>query len=165
MQSAVGLLPGVHREEVGMRMRHRVLLHSHAGRSLMILMLLACITPAWGEAPDGGRRRFSTPDEAMLGMAYGPFRDGQNPDDGIMPSDDQVLEDLRILEQHWPFIRMYGARGAAQQAVRLIRDHDLDMKIMIGAWIAPEWKKSDESDAMAPHEANRVANRQEVEAV
>lgn len=76
------------------------------------------------------------------GIAYGPFRDGQSP--GVKdPSEGEILEDLHILSRHWGMVRVYASRGNAETMCRLIREHKIPLRVMVGAWIAPEYTEKD----------------------
>lgn len=97
------------------------------------------------------------------GISYGPYREGQRPR-GPNPSDDQILEDLRLIAPRWSLIRIYGARPPAETIVRLIREHKLPLTVMVGAWIDPEARR-DESGAVVSRLAeNAAANDAEVSA-
>ena len=76
------------------------------------------------------------------GIAYGPHRDGQSP--GVSePTEAQILEDLQIMSRHWGMVRVYASRGTAGTMCTLIRQHKIPLKIMVGAWIAPEWREQE----------------------
>jgi len=81
-------------------------------------------------------------------VAYGPHRDGQMPG-GPSPTDDELREDLRLMLPHWNLLRVYGASGFAAPMLRILRREGLDMKVLLGVWIAPD---------------NPEGNRREVEA-
>jgi exo-beta-1,3-glucanase (GH17 family) len=81
-------------------------------------------------------------------ICYGPHRDGQRPG-GPSPSAAEMREDLRLLLPHWNLLRIYGSSEFTETLLGTIRDDELDMKVMLGVWIAPE---------------DDVANRREVEA-
>lgn len=71
------------------------------------------------------------------GVSYGPFRDGQRPG-GQLPSREQVREDLHIIASRWSMLRMYGSRGVAETACDIIKEDNLPLRILVGAWITPE---------------------------
>jgi len=71
------------------------------------------------------------------GIAYGPHRAGQSPD-GAQPSDAELAEDLEILAAHWSMLRVYGAGETSERILRHIRDRRLPLRVMLGAWVAPE---------------------------
>ncbi len=71
-------------------------------------------------------------------ISYSGYRAGQSPDAGVHPSKAQILEDLRILEKNWKLIRLYGADTFAERTLEVIREHDIDLKMMLGAWLSKE---------------------------
>ncbi len=66
------------------------------------------------------------------GICYSGYRDGQSPVHRTYPSYDEVLEDLRILDNDYDYIRMYDGSPHAETALRAIRDNDLNLKVMLG---------------------------------
>jgi exo-beta-1,3-glucanase (GH17 family) len=82
------------------------------------------------------------------GIAYGPHRDGQWPG-GPGPSEAQLREDLAILVPRWSLWRMYSADGTTEAVLRLLRETKAPVRVILGAWIAPE-------DTDAAREANRT---------
>ncbi len=68
------------------------------------------------------------------GIAYGPFRDGQEPG-GVNPSIDELREDLHIINKYWDWIRIYGSRGISEDIINIIIEDKLNLKVMLGAWI------------------------------
>ncbi|MEO1129307.1 MAG: glycosyl hydrolase family 17 protein [Planctomycetota bacterium] len=119
--------------------------------ALGVLWLLVAATGC-----TSGHRALELPDGSspMAAVSYGPYRDGQSPD-GASPTRDELLEDLRILSRHWPAIRMYGSRGATETVLELIDEYDIPMKVLVGAWIAPEWTRDSEGqkDEYMPEQA------------
>ena len=66
----------------------------------------------------------------VTAVAYSGFRDGQHPDRGdgaVLPSDEEILEDLRILTRDGNFslIRLYDSKQNSQDVLRLIRDEPM----------------------------------------
>lgn len=108
----------------------------------------------------------------VAAVCYSGFRAGQHPDRGtgaINPTDDEILEDLRILLRDTPFrlIRLYDSQDNSEAVLRLINQHDLPMKVMLGAWLDAEvnnpdcpWITEPYSDELLA--ANTVANAAEV---
>ncbi len=94
-------------------------------------------------------------------VCYGPFRDGQSPD-GASPTPEQLLEDLRIMERHWSLLRVYGSRGATETLVGLIHEHDLKMKVVVGAWIAAEETRDESGEVIERFPDVAEANQAEV---
>ena len=96
-------------------------------------------------------RPFPSPAESRWtgdAICYGPHRDGQSPG-GDGPSPAEIGEDLRLMGPRWRLLRTYGASGFAETLLALIRERGLDMRVMLGVWIAPD---------------DTSANRHEVEA-
>ena len=71
------------------------------------------------------------------GIAYGPFRDNQFPG-GPNPSVSELREDLHIISDNWKWIRVYGSRGITSDILQIIREDNLNIKVMLGVWIAKE---------------------------
>lgn len=106
-------------------------------------------------------------------ICYSGFRAGQHPDrgDGAKnPTDDQILEDLRILNTQAGFklIRLYDSQTNSAAVLRLIEKHQLDIKVLLGAWLNAEisntncpWQRTPYPDSMLA--ANRIKNEQEVQ--
>jgi len=110
----------------------------------VVLALLGCVRSgppaAAGDEVHAERRPFApmvdgTP--VTRGISYGPFRRGQAPG-GPNPSEAEILQDLQIIAERWSMIRTYGAGEPTETIIRTIRDHDLPLVIMVGAWIQPE---------------------------
>lgn len=109
----------------------------------------------------------------VMAVAYSGFREGQHPDRGdgaVNPSDAEILEDLRILVDHgFGLIRVYDAGENSLTTLRLIKQHKLPIKVMLGMWLQAEFSNHegcpwlDEPIPERELAANRVANQQEVE--
>jgi len=70
------------------------------------------------------------------GICYGEYRDDQSPD-AAPPADHELREDLHILAERWSLIRMYGTRNA-ERVCEIIREDDLPLRLMVGAWLTTE---------------------------
>jgi exo-beta-1,3-glucanase (GH17 family) len=68
-------------------------------------------------------------------IAYSGYRAGQNPDLDRYPSSAQVLEDLRILEKNWTYIRVYSADRHSEDVLETIRREKIGLKVMLGVWL------------------------------
>jgi exo-beta-1,3-glucanase (GH17 family) len=79
----------------------------------------------------------------IMAVAYSGFREGQYPDRGegaMNPSAEEILEDLKILVAHnFRLIRLYDAGENSLLTLELIRQHQLPVKVMLGAWLAAEF--------------------------
>jgi len=69
-------------------------------------------------------------------VCYGPHRDGQRPGESD-PSEAEIREDLQLMLPHWNLLRIYGSTGFSETLLEVIRAGGLDMKVMLGVWIAP----------------------------
>ncbi|MBN2414568.1 glycosyl hydrolase [bacterium] len=77
-------------------------------------------------------------------VAYSGFRHGQHPDRGsgaVNPSEAEILEDLRILSKDDLFnlIRLYDSNENSEMVLKVIRDHGIRMKVLLGAWLDAEF--------------------------
>lgn len=96
------------------------------------------------------------------GISYGPHRDGQTPGTSG-PTREQIREDLHILKKHWSFMRMYAVGPESEMVLQIIRQEHLPMKVMLGAWIAMEYKVADGGIAVEEYPQAREANRRQIE--
>lgn len=99
-------------------------------------------------APAGAQHQIDQEPSALLdgrveAICYSGFREGQHPDRGsgaINPSDEEILEDLRLLIRETPFrlIRVYDSGPNSEAVLRLIEEHGLPIRVLLGAWLAAE---------------------------
>jgi exo-beta-1,3-glucanase (GH17 family) len=66
------------------------------------------------------------------GICYSGYREGQSPLKQIYPTYNQILEDLKILEGKFDYLRMYDTSQHSQTVLRVIRDYSLNFKVMLG---------------------------------
>jgi len=76
-------------------------------------------------------------------ISYSGFRSGQHPDrgDGAKnPSYEQTLEDLKILSEEAGFklIRIYDSRENSELVLKVIKENNLDIKVLLGIWLDAE---------------------------
>lgn len=71
-------------------------------------------------------------------ICYSGYRAGQSPRDGIYPGYEQVVEDLKLLEHQWQYLRIYDCSRHADLVLEAIRNEDFDFKVMLGADVAAE---------------------------
>jgi exo-beta-1,3-glucanase (GH17 family) len=78
----------------------------------------------------------------VMALAYSGFRRGQHPDRGqgaVNPSDAEILEDLQLLVAHgFRLIRLYDSGANSATTLRLIREHDLPIRVLLGMWLSAE---------------------------
>ena len=118
-----------------------------------------------------------SPDDLLVGeslaVAYSGFREGQHPDRGsgaVNPSDAEILEDLGILVEHgFRLIRMYDSGENTAATLRLIREHEIPIKVLLGIWLDAEFSNHegcpwlDEPIPEAKLDANRAKNAREIQ--
>lgn len=71
-------------------------------------------------------------------ICYSGYRHGQSPRDGTYPSYEQIVEDLRILERGWRYLRLYDATPHAELVLRAIRSQRLQLRVMLGSDVGAE---------------------------
>ncbi len=76
-------------------------------------------------------------------IGYSGFRSGQHPDRGDgaeNPTEEQVLEDLKILsrDSNFKLIRIYDSGENSNTVLKAISDNGLDIKVMLGIWLDAE---------------------------
>jgi len=64
-------------------------------------------------------------------ICYSGYREGQNPMESIYPSDDEILEDLKILEKDFDYIRMYDASQYTLRTLQLIKVKRIKLKVLL----------------------------------
>ena len=104
-------------------------------------------------------------------ICYSGYRKGQNPPEAIYPSYDEIVEDMKILDQHgFKYIRMYDPIPYAEMTCKVIRDLGLDIKLMLGPGLQCEvnnpgcpWMKMNFSDEeLAEHARHNDKNIDEL---
>lgn len=96
-------------------------------------------------------------------ICYGPHREGQQPG-GDRPTAMQIREDLELMQPHWRMLRIYSSSEFAESLLRVISENDIDMKVMLGVWIAPEERRGESGEILERFEDAVEANLAEVEA-
>jgi exo-beta-1,3-glucanase (GH17 family) len=72
-------------------------------------------------------------------VSYGCYRKGQAPGHKG-PGEAEILEDLMIITKYWHLIRVYGADDDSERILRVIKKHELPVKVMLGVWLENETK-------------------------
>ncbi len=79
-------------------------------------------------------------------ISYGCYREGQAP--GIKgPSEMEILEDLNIIKNHWNLIRVYGSDDDSEKVLKVIKENNLPIKVMLGIWLENEVKHPERKPA------------------
>jgi exo-beta-1,3-glucanase (GH17 family) len=150
--------------------------HAVLGAALLAL-LASCNRPDPGAATSETVALQQNPGDLLCGVkkavCYSGFRKGQHPDRGsgaVNPSDEQILEDLRILGRNGNFalIRLYDARENSEAVLRLIDTHQLNTKVLLGAWLDAEVSNPNCPWMPNPYpaevlEANKLKNAEEID--
>lgn len=107
-------------------------------------------------------------------ICYSGFREGQHPDRGegaVNPSYKETLEDLEIIsgEGNFPMIRVYDSGENSETVLRVIRENNLPIRVLLGIWLKAE-KSNHETcqwlEEPIPEmilEENRMENGREIE--
>ncbi len=118
-----------------------------------------------------------TTDQLLEGYAaavcYSGFRTGQHPDRGagaVNPSYEEIYEDLQLLAAKTPFrlIRLYDCEANSQMVLEVIRQYDLDFKVMLGIWLRAELSAHETCEWLTEPipqqvlDANKVINAAEI---
>lgn len=143
----------------------------------MVASLCATACASTGLVAQSGATLNKAADARLVGetvaVAWSGYRSGQHPDRGDgerAPSDEQILEDLRILTGQAGFrlIRLYDSGAVSARTLQLIADHALPLRVVLGAWLSAElsneggcaWLTGPIPEATLA--ANRLANVAEV---
>lgn len=65
-------------------------------------------------------------------ICYSGYREHHSPRTKIYPSESEVLEDLLILSKNFAYIRMYDPYHHAQTVLKVIKEHKIPLKVMVG---------------------------------
>lgn len=113
----------------------------------LLLYVAACAAacfsvagPARAETLPGGRRPLTLELDGRWigqGISFSPFRDGQEPGK-TGPSEAEILADLRLVARYWNLLRMYDASDVTARTLRLIREHRLPLRVIVGAWVTTD---------------------------
>ncbi len=120
--------------------------HIHHLLLLLLIGLLACNS---SQQRDQKSEIKPMQTESMLlngvseAVCYSGFRSGQHPDRGngaINPTYEEILEDLQILADQTPFrlFRLYDCEENSRMVLEVIRENNLDFKVMLGIWLRAE---------------------------
>ena len=134
-----------------MKMTHAFKKPLTSSLAMVAVLTLTVVFPGLSAA-DPRKNPESTTDRApkddaqvrlRYAVAYSGYRAGQHPDQGegaANPTEEQVLEDLRILTRDLNFglIRLYDSGEHARTVLKVIREHQLPLKVMSGIWLSAE---------------------------
>jgi exo-beta-1,3-glucanase (GH17 family) len=102
-------------------------------------------------------------------ICYSGYREGQSPQDGTFPSYAEICEDLRILQTHWQYLRLYDCSPHAETVLDVISREGMDFRVMLGCNMNAEasnpncpWGAEYDEQTLR---ANRLENSAEVDRV
>ncbi|MDE7299847.1 MAG: hypothetical protein K2N94_13670 [Lachnospiraceae bacterium] len=107
--------------------------------------------------------------ECKKAICYSGYRAGQSPVTGVVPTREQILEDLLLLkEEGFEYLRMYDPNEHARRTLELIREHKLPFSVMVGIDPRAEydnpgcpWRTKEKTEVEL--EENRVYNTSQIE--
>jgi exo-beta-1,3-glucanase (GH17 family) len=70
-------------------------------------------------------------------ICYSGFREGQQPG-GIVPTYEEIKEDLELLQKHWKYLRLYDCDAHAETVLKVIEQEKFPFQVMLGAYIVAE---------------------------
>jgi exo-beta-1,3-glucanase (GH17 family) len=82
-------------------------------------------------------------------VCFSPYRRGQSPGK-VLPSDEEIYQDLRLVQRYWSLLRLYDSSAVAERTLKLIREHQLPLHVLLGCWVDSESQP-----------ANKALNEQE----
>lgn len=103
-------------------------------------------------------RPVSVPDwpEHVSGYSFSPFREGQNPNQGIYPSEDEIRADVELLADQTNRLRTYSVRGSLGEIPRIA--HEYGINVTLGIWIGSDLEANEFEITRAIEIANRERN-------
>jgi exo-beta-1,3-glucanase (GH17 family) len=75
--------------------------------------------------------------ESGNAICYSGFREGQQPG-GIVPSYEEIKEDLLMLHNNWKHLRLYDCDPHSEIVLEVIEKEQLNFTVMLGAYIVAE---------------------------
>lgn len=69
------------------------------------------------------------------GIAFSPFRNGQNPDRGVFPSITEIEQDVKQMKPFFQNLRTYGSGSTLKEIVPIAERNNL--LVTVGAWLNP----------------------------
>lgn len=85
------------------------------------------------------KRPFAMFEKWEAAICFSAYRDGQSPKTRVYPSEAEILDDLRRIQPYARWLRMYDCTPHGERTLRMIREHKLPFKVMLGGWIDAEF--------------------------
>jgi len=112
-------------------------------------------------------------DGVQRGICYSGFRRGEHPDCGAgaaNPTSREILEDLQLLARNNNFglIRLYDSGENSADVLRLIQEHQIHLKALLGGWLDTEVSNPDcpwhkEAYPQQTLHDNKIKNQKQIE--
>jgi len=150
--------------------------------AIIMMIMWACNNPQkesnTSKVPEKEIEAMQSENDLLAGfhdaICYSGFRKGQHPDRGEgakNPTDEQVLEDLNIIANDMgiSLIRVYDCGENSQTVLRIIREENMDIKVMLGIWLKAELSAHETCAWLTepiPQEIldkNTIANKEELD--
>ena len=106
---------------------------------MVVLAIAALFTGFWALI----NRPVSAPNwpEQISGFSYSPFQQGQYPQKGQYPTDEQMRQDLAIMSKLTDNIRTYSVDGPLGDIPKLAEEFGL--RVTLGIWISPDLERNE----------------------
>ena len=121
------------------------------GLNLVVFLAIAALfTGIWALY----NRPVTAPDwpEQISGYSFSPFRQGQSPQTGVYPSDQEMREDLELLSKQTDSIRTYSVDGDLDKIPAIAEEFGL--RVTLGVWISPDEERNEREITKAINIAN-----------
>jgi len=112
---------------------------------LFIIIFIGCGTKEVKDIESNSNNIILSDEWPGWAISYSGYREGQDPRTKVFPSRSEVLEDLRIIEKNWKIIRTYGADQHLIDVLDVIKNENINLKVMLGIWLDGEPKYIDDN--------------------
>jgi len=102
-------------------------------RNLTVLARSSAAAAYQQFGPDVGREPAAPRRYALEGIAYSPWTEGQDPNEGAVVTSQRIWDDLNLLRDDAAMVRTYAVSSGLEDAGWLL--HQLGKQAVIGAWI------------------------------
>ncbi|MBU2537649.1 MAG: beta-(1-3)-glucosyl transferase, partial [Proteobacteria bacterium] len=77
----------------------------------------------------------------IQGFSFSPFREWQSAIDHVLPSEEEIDEDLALLAKRTHAVRTYTLEGSLAEIPRLARKHGIN--VTLGAWLSSDLERNE----------------------
>lgn len=91
----------------------------------------------------------------LTGVCYSPFRDNENPDCGVLPTEKEIEEDIEFLSKLTNSLRTYGSTGSLKSIPKFCSNYKIEC--YPGAWLS-KYKRENEKEINALIEIGKQKN-------